>query len=331
MDTNPPQNDAVLPKVLLLRPSALTLLPLAARLRAHFHLLDPLDSSEPAQSFLSLRCRSVRALLCLFTPFVPVNAGTLDLLPSLELIVVSSAGLEHVDLPYCRRRGIAVANASAAFCEDGADYAVAMLIDVMRRVSHGDRFVRAGSWPVQREFPLGFKLGGKRVGIVGLGSIGSKTAKRLVSFGCSIAYNSRKEKPHVPYPYYANVRDLAANSDILVLCCALTEGTRHIVGKDVMSALGKGGVIINVGRGALVDEKELVRRLVRGEIGGAGLDVFEKEPKVPDELLALDNVVLSPHRAVMTPESLEAVQELIIGNLRAFFSNEPLRSLVQHE
>ncbi|KAI6702218.1 hypothetical protein NL676_011354 [Syzygium grande] len=331
MDTNSPQNDAVLlPQVLLLRPSALSL-PFAARLRPHFRLLDPLDSPEPAHSFLSLRCRSVRAVLCVFTPFLPVSAGTLDLLPSLELVVVSSAGLEHVDLPYCRRRGIAVTNASAAFREDGADYAVAMLIDVMRRVSHGDRFVRAGSWPVQREFPLGFKLGGKRVGIVGLGSIGSETAKRLVSFGCSVTYHSRKEKPHVPYAYYANVCDLAANSDVLILCCALTEGTRHIIDKDVMSALGKQGIIINVGRGALVDEKVLVQRLVRGEIGGAGLDVFESEPKVPDELFALDNVVLSPHRAVMTPEAFEAVQELIIDNLRAFFSNEPLRSLVQYE
>lgn len=175
------------------------------------------------------------------------------------------------------------------------------------------------------------QLGGKRVGIVGLGSIGSETAKRLVSFGCSIAYYSRKEKPHIPYAYYTNVHSLAANSDILILCCALTEGTRHIINKDVMLALGKEGIIINVGRGDLVDEKELAAHLVKGEIGGAGLDVFENEPKVPDELLALDNVVLSPHRAVLTPESFEAVQDLIIGNLRAFFSNEPLRSLVQYE
>ncbi|KAK3434477.1 hypothetical protein EUGRSUZ_D01946 [Eucalyptus grandis] len=332
MDASSPQNDGVLllPEVLLLRPSALAL-PFTAGLGAHFRLLDPLDSPEPARSFLSSRCRAVRALLCLFSPALPVMAETLDLLPSLELVVVSSAGLEHVDLPYCRRRGIAVTNASAAFCEDGADYAVGLLIDVMRRVSHGDRFVRAGSWPVQGELPLGFKLGGKRVGIVGLGSIGSETAKRLASFGCNIAYYSRKERLHVPYTYYANVHDLAANSNILVLCCALTEDTRHIINKDVISALGNEGIIINVGRGALVDEKELVQRLVRGEIGGAGLDVFEHEPKVPDELFVMDKVVLSPHRAVFTPESLEGVQELIIGNLKAFFSNEPLRSLVQYE
>ncbi|KAI3414703.1 Fe2OG dioxygenase domain-containing protein [Psidium guajava] len=131
--------------------------------------------------------------------------------------------------------------------------------------------------------------------------------------------------------FNANVGDLAANSDILVLCCAPTEGTCLIVGKDVMSALGKGGVIMNVGRGALVDGKEPVQRSVRGEIGSAGLNAFEKEPKAPDELFTLDNVALSPHRAVMTLESFEAAQEPIIGNLRAFFSSEPLRSLVQCE
>ena len=178
---------------------------------------------------------------------------------------------------------------------------------------------------------LWFQLGGKRVGIVGLGNIGSQIAKRLVAFGCSIAYNSRKKKPSVPFPYYANVWDLAANSDVLIVCCALTEDTHHIINKDVTTALGKEGVIINVGRGPLVDEKELVQFLVRGEIGGAGLDVFENEPDVPKELFKLDNVVLSPHCAVVTLESFAAVQDLVMANLKAFFSNKPLVSLVQNE
>ena len=178
---------------------------------------------------------------------------------------------------------------------------------------------------------LWFQLGGKRVGIVGLGNIGSQIAKRLVAFGCSIAYNSRKKKPSVPFPYYANVWDLAANSDVLIVCCALTEDTHHIINKDVTTALGKEGVIINVGRGPLVDEKELVQFLVRGEIGGAGLDVFENEPDVPKELFKLDNVVLSPHCAVVTLESFAALHDLVMANLKAFFSNKPLVSLVQNE
>ncbi|CAK9173104.1 unnamed protein product [Ilex paraguariensis] len=161
------------------------------------------------------------------------------------------------------------------------------------------------------------------------GSIGIRMAKRLEAFGCIIAYNSRRKKPHVSYRCYEDVHDLATNSDVLIVCCALTSETHHIINKDVMEALGKKGVIVNVGLGTLVDEKELVQFLVRGESGGAGLDVYENEPNVPEELFAMDNVVLSPHKAVATPESFVALQEVIIGNLEAFFSNKALLSQVE--
>ena len=166
---------------------------------------------------------------------------------------------------------------------------------------------------------------------MGLGRIGSAVAQRLAAFGCSIAYSSRNEKLSAPFPYYASVRDLASESDVLVVCCALTDATRHIIDKDVMRSLGKDGVIINVGRGALVDEQELLRSLTQGELGGAGLDVFENEPDVPQELFGLDNVVLSPHSAVVTPESLEAVSQIVLANLKAFFSNKPLVSPIKQD
>ncbi|KAJ6712384.1 GLYOXYLATE/HYDROXYPYRUVATE REDUCTASE HPR3 [Salix purpurea] len=299
-------------------------------LQPHFHLLDPAGSPEPAGSFLSSHAQSVRALICVAN--TPLTAETLSLLPSLELVLASSAGVDHIDTQECRRRGIILTNASTAFAEDAADYAVTLLIDVWRRISAADRFLHAGLWPVKGGYyPLGSKLGGKRVGIVGLGSIGLEVSKRLEAFGCSIAYSSRKEKPHVPYPYHANVLDLAAHSDALVLCCSLSEQTRHIINKDVMTALGKKGVVINVGRGGLIDEKELVRFLLRGDIGGAGLDVFEDEPDVPRQLFELDNVVLSPHRAIFTPEAIEALNQLTFTNLKAFFSNKPLQSVYQIE
>lgn len=167
-------------------------------------------------------------------------------------------------------------------------------------------------------------MAGKRVGIVGLGSIGLRVAKRLEAFGCLVSYNSRTKKPSVSYPFYANVYELAANSDIFIICCALTEQTHHMIDKSVLLALGKDGILINVGRGAIIDEKELVQSLVRGEIRGAGFDVFENEPNVPEELLSLDNVILSPHVAVFTEESFQDLAELMIANLEAFFSNEPL-------
>ena len=131
-----------------------------------------------------------------------------------------------------------------------------------------------------------------------------------------------------PYSYYPNVYELAANTEALIICCALTKETYHLINKEVMLALGKDGVIVNIGRGLIIDEKEMIRCLTQGEIGGAGLDVFENEPNVPEELFNLDNVVLSPHAAVMTYESKVELSKLVVNNLEAFFSNKPLVSPV---
>lgn len=240
------------------------------------------------------------------------------------MIVTYSVGVDHIDLPECRRRGIEVASAGNLNDVEVADMAVALLIDVMRKISAGDRYVRQLSQPSNWDFPLGSKVGGKKIGIIGLGKIGIGVAKRLEGFGCKILYNSRKQKPNTSYTYYSNVVELAAASDALVVCCALTEETHHIVNKEVMLALGENGVIVNVGRGGLIDENELVRCLVDGKIGGAGLDVFENEPDVPKDLFGLENVVLSPHAAAMTSEYFVGVSELVMENLQAFFSNKPL-------
>lgn len=153
-------------------------------------------------------------------------------------------------------------------------------------------------------------------------------AKRLEPFGCVVAYSSRSKKPHILYPFYSTVVDLAANSDVLIVCCSLTDKTRHIINNDVLTALGNRGIIVNIGRGGLVDEKELVKFLVEGKLGGAGLDVYENEPEVPKELFTMDNVVLSPHRSILTPEAFEGVREVMVSNLKAFFSNKPLLSEV---
>lgn len=187
-----------------------------------------------------------------------------------------------------------------------------------------ERYVRRGLWPVQGDYPLGSKVSGKRVGIIGLGNIGSLIAKRLEAFGCVISYNSRNPKRSLPYTYYADVRALAADSDVLVVSCALNSETRHIVGGEVLDALGEGGVVVNVGRGANVDEAALVRALREGRIAGAGLDVFEGEPKVSPELREMENVVLTPHVAVWTAESRSDLRDHTVANLDAFFSGDPL-------
>ncbi|PSS13992.1 Glyoxylate/hydroxypyruvate reductase [Actinidia chinensis var. chinensis] len=315
----------LLPKVLILEPPGV-FTAFETEFSQKFECLRAWESPIPTDEFLDAHARSVEAMLV--SGFTPITSSVLHRVPSLRCIVTTSVGLDHMDLQECRRREIAVANAGNVFSEDVADLAVALLIDVLRRITAADRFVRGEIWPIKGEYPLGSKLGGKRVGIVGLGSIGLDVAKRLEAFGCILSYNSRKKKPSVPFPFYSNACELAANCEVLVICCALTEETHHMINYEVLSALGKEGVVVNIARGGIIDEKELVRCLVQGDIAGAGLDVFENEPEVPRELFGLANVVLSPHRAVFTEESFRDAFELILGNFEAFFSNKPLLSPV---
>nr|TKW12011.1 hypothetical protein SEVIR_5G009300v2 [Setaria viridis] len=170
------------------------------------------------------------------------------------------------------------------------------------------------------------QFSGKRVAILGLGRIGLAVAKRAEAFGCSISYHSRSEKPF-PFPnykFYANAVDLAANCDVLVVACSLNAETYHIVNREVIDALGPEGVLINIGRGAHVDEPELVSALVEKRLGGAGLDVYENEPFAPEQLFSLDNVVLVPHVGSDTEETCRAMADLVLGNLEAHASNKPL-------
>ncbi|CAF2082809.1 unnamed protein product [Brassica napus] len=313
------------PLVLVHRPP--TLAYMDDHLSRNFRLLNAHLSPDPLPVFLSRHAASVTAFVNIGR--LKIDAELLSHLPSLQLLVCTSVGTDHVDLAECKRRGIAVTNAGDAFSDDVADCAVGLLLSVLRRIPAGDRYVRSGNWSKPGQFQLGIKVSGKRVGIIGLGSIGSRIAKRLEPFGCIISYNSRTQKQSIPYRYYSDVLSLAADNDVLVLCCSLTDQTRHVVNREVMESLGKEGVIINVGRGGLIDEEEMVKCLVEGVIGGAGLDVFEKEPQVPEELFGMDNVVLSPHAAVATPGALESVAEVAIANLKAFFSNQPLVSPVR--
>ena len=168
------------------------------------------------------------------------------------------------------------------------------------------------------------QFSGKRVGIIGLGRIGLAIAERAEAFDCPISYYGRSKKADTNYTYYGSVVELASNSDILVVACALTPETTHIVNREVLDALGPKGVLINIGRGPHVDEPELVSALVEGRLGGAGLDVFEKEPKVPEQLFGLENVVLLPHVASATEETRKVMADLVLGNLEAHFSSKAL-------
>ena len=173
-------------------------------------------------------------------------------------------------------------------------------------------------------FMNSIQVSGKRVRIVGLGRIGTAVAKRAEAFGCTISYHGRSLKPSVPYRYYPNVRDMAADSDVLIISCPLTQETKGIINREVLDALGPSGFLVNVARGSIVNEAELVKALVDGRLAGAGLDVYENEPHVPMDLVSLDNVVLAPHIGTSTWETERAMAALVVANLEAHFAGKPL-------
>ncbi|CAN6283044.1 unnamed protein product [Urochloa humidicola] len=253
------------------------------------------------------------------------DAALIDALPRLEIIACYSVGVDRVDFARCRDRGVRVTNTPGVLTDDVADLAVGLAIAALRRIPQADRYVRAGEWKANGQYTLTTRFSGKRVGIIGLGRIGLAVAKRVEAFGCPVSYYQRRKLQAYPnYTYRPTAVELAANSDILVVACSLNEQSRRIVSREVMEALGPSGVVVNVGRGGHIDEPELVAALVEGRLGGAGLDVFEDEPEVPEALVALDNVVLAPHVGSGTQETRRAMGELVLGNLEAHVLKKPL-------
>ncbi|KAK2654814.1 hypothetical protein Ddye_014670 [Dipteronia dyeriana] len=251
------------------------------------------------------------------------DAEMIESLPRLEIVASYSVGLDKIDLEKWKEKGIRVTNTPDVLTDDVAALAIGLIMAVLRRVCASDGFVRSGKWK-DGDFRLATKFSGKSVGIVGLGRIGSAIAKRAEAFRCAISYHSRSQKPHTDYKYYSNIIDLATNCHILVVACALTQETHHIVNRKVIDALGPNGILVNIGRGAQVDEPELVSALLEGRLAGAGIDVYENEPEVPEQLLGLDNVVLLPHVGSDTEETSKAMAVLVIRNLEVYFGNKPL-------
>ncbi|CAL9175066.1 unnamed protein product [Musa hybrid cultivar] len=278
----------------------------------------------PAQrrEFLRENAEAIRAVVG--SPALGADAEMIDLLPRLEIVANFGVGLDKVDLRRCRDRGVRVVYTPDVVTDDTADLAIGLAIAAMRRICDSDRYLRDGSWKGKGDYKLTSKFSGKTVGILGLGRIGQAVAKRAEGFGCPICYCSRSEKRHTNYKYYPSVLELAANCQVLVVACPLTEETHHIINREVIDALGPKGVLVNVGRGPHVDECELVSALLDGRLGAAGLDVFEHEPHVPEQLFGLDNVVLVPHIGTDTLETSKAMADLILENLEAHVSNRPL-------
>lgn len=293
-------------------------------LQEAFTLHDRLHETDP-QAFAKIAPR-IRAIAGGGESLV--SRELMQQLPALEMISIMGVGYDRVDVRAAIERGIPVTHTPEVLNDEVADLALALMLSIARRVPQADRHVRENRWAEQGNMPLATRMSGKRLGIVGLGRIGKAIARRAEGFGMSIAYTGRTQQPGVSYPYHASAKALAANVDFLVVITPGGEGTRRMIDAEVLRALGPKGILVNVARGSVVDERALIEALQQGVIAGAGLDVFEDEPRVPEALRALDNVVLTPHMASATHETRQAMADLALANLQAHFAGQPLLSPV---
>ncbi|MBB4273200.1 2-hydroxyacid dehydrogenase [Rhizobium mongolense] len=253
------------------------------------------------------------------------SRAMIEACPSLELISVYGVGFDAVDLAACRERGIRVTNTPDVLTSDVADLGVAMMLCLSRGMIGAESWVKDGSWAAKGLYPLKRRVWGRCAGVLGLGRIGYEVAKRLQGFDMQIAYSDVAPKDFAAdWEFVADPVALAARSDFLFVTLAASAATRHIVGREVIAALGGKGMLINISRASNIDEEALLDALECGALGSAALDVFEGEPKLNPRFLALDNVLLQPHHASGTIETRKAMGQLVRDNLMAHFSGQPL-------
>ena len=252
-----------------------------------------------------------------------IDGATMAKLPKLKVISHFGVGYDTVDMDAARKRGIAVTNTPDVLTDDVADLAMALLLATVRKVPQGDRYVREGKW-LKGAMALTDTIQGKTLGIIGIGRIGRAIARRAEAFNLKVAYQGPNRKSDVTWPYFADPVALARESDFLVAACPGGEATRGLVSRAVIDALGPKGVFVNIARGTVADEPALLEALKDGRLGGAGLDVFDDEPNVPEAFFALDNVVLQPHVASASHQTRTAMGQLVIDNLAAHFAGKAL-------
>jgi lactate dehydrogenase-like 2-hydroxyacid dehydrogenase len=251
-----------------------------------------------------------------------VPRDLMERLPALEIVASAAVGYDGVDVKAAAERGVVVTNTPDVLTDEVADLALGLLLATVREIPRAEKHVRDGSWS-KSHYPLTATLRGRKVGIVGLGRIGRAIAKRIEGFGVPVSYHGRRQQTDAAYPYFASLIEMAKAVDVLI---AVTPGgaeTRHLIGEEVLEALGPNGIFVNVARGSVVDEQALIQALKNRTILAAGLDVFENEPHVPPELIALENAVLLPHVASASARTRDAMAQLAVDNLLAWLSGKP--------
>jgi hydroxypyruvate reductase len=306
---------------------ALPLLPYLERQLAERYTVQRLPAPGPDRDvFLREHGAGMEALVT--SANHGATAALIHALPRLRVISSFGVGLDQLDLGAAAQRGIPVGYTPDDLNDCVAVLAFGLLLAIGRRIPEGDRFVRAGRWSAQppTPFPLGRRVSGAKLGIVGLGRIGRTIARRASGFEMDVRYHSRQPVEGVAWQHEPQLAELARWCDFLVVITAGGLETRHLIDASVLDALGTKGFLVNVSRGTVIDETALVRALQEKRIGGAALDVFEREPRVPPELFTLDNVVMVPHIASATVQTREAMAQRVVDNLDAYFEGRPLPS-----
>ncbi|HYC75835.1 2-hydroxyacid dehydrogenase [Brevundimonas sp.] len=256
----------------------------------------------------------------------PLDKHLIESLPNLQLIACFTSGYDRIDVEWCRARGLAVTHAPGVNHEDVADHAIGLILAARRQIAAGDRGLRAGEWTVDSKM-ITPSLNGQRIGIVGLGSIGEAVARRAEVLRMAVRWWGPREKT-AAWPRAESLLELARESDILVVACKADDGNVGLISREIMEALGPGGLLVNVARGQLVDEAALIAALRDGRLGQAALDVFEDEPTDASRWADVPNTVLTPHTGGATTEAVQGMLMLLMQNLQAAFAGEPLKTPV---
>ena len=283
-------------------------------LHDHAHILDP-EAFTKVTAFVGVGSTA------------KVDRKLLAMFPNVKMISIFGVGYDGIDVAAVQERGIRVTHTPDVLTDDVADLAMGLILSIGRRIPQSDKFVRNGDW-VSEPFTMTHKVTGTRLGVVGLGRIGQAIAKRAAAFDMSIAYTGRRAKTNAPFRYYPTASELAANSDYLVVAVPGGEDTKNMINSQVLKALGPKGIVVNIARGSVIDQTALIQALKDKSIAGAGLDVFWDEPNIDPQFFKLQNVVLTPHNGSNTHETRRAMADLALANLKAFFEERPLLTLI---
>ena len=314
MTTN---DDAGKTEILMPRPMAPRVI---EQLDARF-TLHRLWEADDADAFIAQHAPRIRGVATGGGSGGRIDKALIDALPALEIVSSFGVGYDHVDAAHAGTKGVVVTNTPDVLTDEVADLALGLLLATLRRLPQADRYLREGRW-LEKPFPLSPTLRERKIGILGYGRIGKAIAKRLDAFDVEVVYHGRREQADAPHRYYADLEAMAKDVDTLVVITPGGKGTEKMVDARILAALGPEGVLINVARGSVVDEAALIAALRDGTILSAGLDVFEKEPQVPQELIDMDHVVLLPHVGSASVHTRNAMAQLVVDNLVAWFDGK---------